>query len=191
MTTPWNKGVLGTFKQIGFQTGAAWKRLTSTFKSEWAIGDYPINTQFHPPSETSAISRLKPFVWSAAVINWPGMSGGGSTRQEALEDLRNRFEQFKATNKELPRPGTKVPIKFAARNRVDRHPELAKDFIERILGLEWAWISDESRLWDFHDEETNDVLIQKIRRTYGVDVSDISNGNLADIFDRIVPPTSL
>jgi len=191
MTTPWNKGVLGAFKKVTFQTRAAWKRLTSTFKSEWTIGDYPINTRFHRPSEASPSSRLKPFLWTATVVNWPGMSGGGNTRQEALEDLRIRFQQFKATNKELPRPGTKVPIQFATRTRVDGHAELAKDFTERILGLEWAWISDESSLWDFHDEGTNDALIQKIRSTYGVDVSDISSGNLADIFDRIAPPTNL
>ena len=179
------------FRQITLQARASWKRFAAAFKSNWTLKDYPIHTKFHPPSEASPTSRLKPFLWSATVINWPGMFGAGNTRQEALEDLRNRFEQFKATNKELPRPGTKVPIQFSARNRVDRHPELAKDFIRRILGLEWAWVSDESSLWEFHDAGTNDALIQTIRNTYGVDVSDISNGNLADIFDRIAPPTSL
>jgi hypothetical protein len=91
----------------------------------------------------------------------------------------------KAANKDLPRPGTKVPIKFAERTRVDQHAELANDFIKRVLDMEWAWISDESRIGDFHEEETNDALIQKIRSTYGVDVSDIPGGNLADILDRI------
>lgn len=119
------------------------------------------------------------------------MSGGGNTPREALEDLRKLFEQFKATNKDLPRPGTKVPIKFAARVRVDRHAKLAKDFIKRILGFEWAWISDESSLGDFHDEETNETLIRKIRSTYGVDVSDITDGNLADILDRIAEKVKL
>lgn len=113
------------------------------------------------------------------------MLGAGDTRQEAFEDLRKCFEQFKATNKELPRPGTKVPIQFASRTRVDRHSELAKDFIQSIFGLEWAWISDESSLSDFHEEESDDALVERIRTKYGVDVSDISSGNLADIFDRI------
>ncbi|HSC45678.1 MAG TPA: hypothetical protein VLC94_07590 [Candidatus Acidoferrum sp.] len=113
------------------------------------------------------------------------MAGGGETAQEALEDLRNMFNQFKAANRDLPRPGVKVPVKFAERIRVERHAELAKDFVQRVLGVQWAWISDESSLGDFHEEETNDDLVQKIRTTYGVDVSDISNGNLADIFDRI------
>lgn len=113
------------------------------------------------------------------------MFGGGNTPQEAFQDLRKKFERFKATGKELPRPGIKVPIQFAASPRVDRHAELARDFKRRVLDVDWAWISDESSLGDFHGEETNDALIQKIQSIYGVNVSDITGGNLADIFDRI------
>jgi hypothetical protein len=113
------------------------------------------------------------------------MSGGGNTKQEALEELRKSFDYFSATKKALPRPGTRVPIEFATTVRVDRNVELAKDFIQRILGVEWAWISDQSSLWDFHGDETNESLTEKIHQIYGVDVSDISSGNLADIFDRI------
>jgi len=113
------------------------------------------------------------------------MLGGGDTPLQAYENLRKTFEQFKAINKDLPRPGTKVPLNFATRSRVDQHAELAKDFIKRVLGIEWAWISDESSLGDFHDEESNDKLVQKIRSTYGVDVANIAGGNLADILDRI------
>lgn len=69
--------------------------------------------------------------------------------------------------------------------RVGQHSELAKDFVKRVLALDWAWISDESSLWDFHGDETNASLNEQIRLVYGVDVSDISSGNLADIFDRI------
>ena len=85
-------------------------------------------------------------------------------------------------------------MRFAANERVGRHTVLAKDFVKRVLDVDWAWISDESSLWDFHSDETNENLTGKIRRIYGVDVSDISSGNLADIFDRIskhraIPPT--
>lgn len=69
--------------------------------------------------------------------------------------------------------------------RVGQHSELARDFVKRVLDAEWARISDESSLWDLHGDETNESLAEKIRHTYGVDVSDISSGNLADIFDRI------
>jgi hypothetical protein len=177
--------VLG-FWEITFQAKAAWKRLVSTFKSNWTIEDYPLNVQSHRISAAaSSAFRRKPFPWTARVINWPGMLGGGDTEREALEDLRRCFERFKATKKNLPRPGTKVPIQFAPNTRVSLHAKLAKDFTARVLGAEWAWISDESSLSDFCDEETSHKLIQKIFATYDVDVSDISSGNLADILDRI------
>jgi hypothetical protein len=117
------------------------------------------------------------------------MSGSADTRLEAIEQLRNNFDRFKATKPSLPRPGTKVPIEFAGSDRAGQHSELAKDFVKRVLDVDWAWISDESSLWDFHGDETNEGLTDKIRRIYGVDVSDISSGNLADIFDRIAKST--
>jgi len=113
------------------------------------------------------------------------MFGAGDTRLAALEDLRKKFDQSKAAKKELPRPGTKIPVQFAATTRVDRHADLARDFITRVRGLEWAFISDESSLGGFHAEEANGALVQRIHDIYGVDVADVSNGNLADIFDRI------
>lgn len=158
------------------------------------MDDYPIRVWRRPVTEPSHKSRLKPLEWTASVINWPGMSGSANSRAEALQELRKNFDRFKARKPSLPRPGTKVPIEFAASERVGQHSKLAKDFVKRVLDLEWAWISDESSLGDFHDDETNESLTDKIRRIYGVDVSDISSGNLADIFDRIlehraVPPT--
>jgi len=164
------------------------------FKHEWTVDDYPISVWRQPVAEPSYKSRLKPLQWTASVINWPGMSGSANSRLEALAELRKNFDRFKARKPSLPRPGTKVPIEFAASTRVGQHSELAKDFVKRVLDTDWAWISDESSLWDFHGEETNEGLTEKIRHIYGVDVSDISSGNLADIFDRIlknsaVPPT--
>ena len=149
------------------------------------MDDYPIRVWFRPVIEPSRKSRLKPLPWTADIINWPGMSGSADTRLEALEELRKNFDRWRVAKPKLPRPGTKVPIEFAASDRVGQHSELAKDFIKRVLDIDWAWISDESSLWDFHGDETNEALIDKIHLIYGVDVSDISNGSLADIFDRI------
>lgn len=39
--------------------------------------------------------------------------------------------------------------------------------------LDLALITDEPSLWDFHGSDDNRVLIAKISRVYGVDVSDI------------------
>jgi hypothetical protein len=184
---------VSNFTNIAWQARAAWSFFASTVKHGWSLDDYPVRVWFQPISEPSNKSRLKPLAWTASVINWPGMSGSANSRLEALEELRKNFEKFKATKPRLPRPGTKVPIEFAASERVGQHPELAQDFVRRVLGVDWAWISDESSLWDFHGDETNESLTEKIHQVYGVDVSDISSGNIADIFDRIlkhkaVPP---
>ena len=176
---------MANLKNIGWQVRAKWALFASIFKSEWRLEDYQIRILFQPTPERAQEPGRKTLSWTALVINWPGMLGSANSRSEALEDLRKNFDQFKATKPNLPRPGTRVPIEFAGKERVDQHSELAKDFIKQVLDTEWAWISDESSLWDFHGDETNAVLIDKIHRVYGVDVSDISSGNLADIFDRI------
>jgi hypothetical protein len=110
------------------------------------------------------------------------MSGDGNTKQEALQALAQRLSAFK---KPLPRPGTGVLVEFSKTDRIDKHSALADDFVKRVLELPWAWISNDSTLWDFHTHESNSSLHAKIRDAYGVDVSDISSGNLADILDRI------
>ena len=74
---------------------------------------------------------------------------------------------------------------FAARTRIEQHPDLEKDFINRILEFPWAFISDGSSLWDFHADLTNDNLVKKINAIYRVDVSGIPKGNIADILDLI------
>jgi hypothetical protein len=118
-------------------------------------------------------------------VNWPGLLGSGDTKAEALATLRKNFENFKVAGRKLPRPGTPVPIEFAQSTRLDMHPDLKTDFVRRVLDLPWAFLSDDSSLFDFHDDETNEVLVQRIRSIYGVDVSDIASGNLADIIERI------
>jgi hypothetical protein len=37
---------------------------------------------------------------------------------------------------------------------------------------------DESSLWDFHGDESNEALPTKIKEVYGVDVSDIRSGEI-------------
>jgi predicted RNase H-like HicB family nuclease len=98
-------------------------------------------------------------------VNWH-LSGGGDSREEALQNLNSTFAAVKSRKKEtgeaLPRPGTRVPLEFASQQRVKTHAELAEDFIHRVLELESAWISDESSLWDFHTNENNDTYHAKI-----------------------------
>jgi hypothetical protein len=143
----------------------------------------------HEIDPVHAGTRLKQHRYSVAIVNWWVMSGGGDTKREALEELGKRFvaEKVERTKvgKSLPRPGRHVPIEFASQQRVNAHPELAEDFTRRVLNLDWAWISDESSLWDFHSAEDNEALIAKIEEVYGVDVSDIESARLSEILERI------
>ena len=77
----------------------------------------------------------------------------GVPRRRPLLGRGAKAEKAKE-GKKLPRPGTHVEIEFASRDRVDAHAELAEDFIRRVLNLDWAFVSDESSLWDFHQGST-------------------------------------
>jgi hypothetical protein len=165
------------------QFRAAWKYCLSFIKREWGLRDYPVSIREHELDPTYSGTRLKQHRYLAFIVNW-GLGGAGDTHAEALRELENAFETAKR-NRPLPRPGTRVPVQFATQERVSAHRELAEDFIRRILELEWAWISDESSLWDFHRDETNDALYAKIQEVYGVDVSDIKSARLSEILERI------
>jgi len=168
----------------------AWcKCFLSIFTRDWDLSDYPITVRRHETDPDYVGTRLKQHRYSAQIVNWWVVSGNGDTEEEALKDLEKRFSATKAerakSGKKLPRPGTHVEIEFASRERVDAHPELAEDFVRRVLNLDWAWISDESSLWDFHSSDDNQALIAKINEAYGVDVSDIESAKLWQILDRI------
>jgi hypothetical protein len=168
---------------------AAWKLSLSLLKRDWELPDYPIVIREHEVDPSYAGTRLKQHRYTASIVNWWVVSGGGDTEREAVKELERAFavvkgERAKARQR-LPRPGVHVPIGFASQQRVGAHPELADDFVRRVLYLDWAWISDESSLWDFHHAGTNDALIARIKEVYGVDVSDIESAKLSEILERI------
>ena len=180
-----------TLARFSNQLRALWKFCLSFCKRDWGLSDYPVvfRTQEPDPASDYDSPRFKLQRQVASIVNWH-LTGGGDTRKEALQILRSTFAAVQSNKKEtgesLPRPGTRVPIEFATQERVNAHAELSEDFIHRVLELESAWISDESSLWDFDAEETNDALCARIKEIYGVDVSDIKSVRLCEIFDRIV-----
>jgi len=115
------------------------------------------------------------------------MNGTGDTKDEAYADLESQFAKVKEGGESLPRPGTGLPIEFASRERVSLYDDLAEDFFPRVLEKDYreCWISDQSSLWDFHGELSNEHLHRRIWEAYRVDVSDIESGNLAEVFERI------
>lgn len=64
---------------------------------------------------------------------------------------------------------------------------IARDFFEKILGLDYDHVIlfPVANLWDFPVDESKTELIQKIQDIYGVDISDIKDGNFDKIFGRI------
>jgi hypothetical protein len=163
---------------------ARWKYLLSFTKKNWQLSDYPILFHKQNTESFTGPERLRPIPWTATIVNWC-ITGSGDTKQASFDSLQTHFESFQATGKPLPRPGTHIPIEFASDEKVSRFPSLRDDFIHQILDLEWAFLSDESSLWHFHELESNDELNKRILNTYGVDVSDIANGNITDILEPV------
>jgi hypothetical protein len=80
-------------------------------------------------------------------------------------------------------------IELAPTTGIEAFVDIYEEFIERVFGFQPGeyLITDESSLHDFIGME--DFTLSDIHRTvqevYGVDISDIKNGNLLEIFRRI------
>jgi len=160
-------------------------------KRRWELSDYPIDIieQTPDPKSNYDAPRFTVPRYVARITRWWAISGKGETLQEAMADLQIRFDTTmanrRAEGRPQIRPGLLAPIEFASQELIERNHELSEDFIHRVLDLEWAWISDESKLADFHTEPDNTVLVNMIREVYAVDVSDIESARLAEILNRI------
>jgi hypothetical protein len=159
------------------------KKLLSYTKTKWDIDDYPL--RYRKQTDTKGeynIGELKP--WVVQVVNWWTMTGLGNTKQEAFQHLKSNFKSYLEYNP-APRPGTSVPLSFVDTSHVDDLEDVASDFFEKILDLDYyeCFISDESSLTDFgkDDEET----LQKINATYGLGLTDLGDGNLVRLFTKI------
>jgi hypothetical protein len=174
---------LGVTERLSYKVRSCWKLCLSFRKRDWEMSDYPIIVR-----ENEATPRPAKQRYFALILNW-NVGGAGQSKTEALQALEKNFARAKAeriiSGGSIPRPGAQVPVEFASQKRISAHSDLAEDFIQRILNVDGAWISDESSLWDFHHGETNDALIARINELYGVDVSDIESGNLAEILERV------
>lgn len=165
------------------------KYILSFFKADWTLEDYPVRFRHFEAGESRPGRRWRSIPWVAQVINWPLMFGHGQTQEEAYADLKRHFDEYKGGSDKLPRPGTRVRPKIEVAPTVEIEPYelLASEFFEKVLAMNYdeCLVTDESSLWDFHGEETNEEYHRKIVEVYGVDVSDIESGNLVQIFKRI------
>lgn len=88
-----------------------------------------------------------------------------------------------------PYAGKKLKFSQAPTIRVASLTGLSEQFMKKIVGLDPGdyFITDESRLSDFTDFGSGDTscLLNKIKRIFNIDVTDIPKGNLVDIFEKI------
>lgn len=160
------------------------KYLLSFLKKKWEFNDYPIFVR--EQSKGPIPFGWEFHAWVASIINWH-VGGTGNTKEEALISLRSNFEKYKTSNPKLPRPGKLVRLQFAATDRIDKYPETLKIFTEKILKMTFAFISNDSTLNDFEtgNRQLQGTYLAAIKKEFQLDVSDIPNGNIGDILERI------
>jgi len=162
------------------------KYLVSYLKRDWNLEDYPIEIRHSDvPANVPEVPDFRPIPWLVRIPTWMRMTGYGDTMEEAYADLRRKFSEYKNEGNELPRPGTKVPIQFAPMVEITKYEQIAEDFFSRILQMDYhnVLITDSSSLWHFQVE--NEEVKSKILEVYGVDISEIEDGNIAEIFRKI------
>jgi hypothetical protein len=151
---------------------AAGKFLRSFLTPDWSLENYPVRVL---QRSGKGAGRRKPFTWTAQIVDWWHMRGDGFRREEALQRLRERFAAYKAANP-LPRPGGGAPFEceLAAADVIEANREIVDDLLRRVIGMELAdcLVTDESSLWDFHNQESNAPYLEKIRDLYGVEAVD-------------------
>jgi hypothetical protein len=107
------------------------------------------------------------------------------TVDEFLASVKDKEDQV--IIRKGPLKGKKVV--WAQTEGVYAMSHVAVIFMKLIFKLDPAgyMITDESRLRDFTDFGSGDVtpIVRKIKRVYGIDVSDVPDGNLLEIFRRI------
>lgn len=165
------------------QFKAFWKKMLSYIKTKWDIDDYPLRYKKQTDTkEQYNIGELKP--WVVQVINWWTMTGLGDTKQQAYEHLKTNFKSFLEFN-QAPRPGTSVPLSFVDASQVDSLENVAPDFFEKILDLDYydCFISNESSLAHFGRDD--DETLQKINATYNLSLTDLGDGNLVRLLTII------
>jgi hypothetical protein len=161
--------------------------MASFFRTSWHFEDYPLRVREQDLSTYAGPERMRPCAWQAQFPRWIGLQGSGKTGEQAVANLRSNFDAYVTSGQRLPRPGTykSLDLDFGSREKISFFPELEDEFIGDILGLPWAFLSDESSLWEINGHEDNEALYAKITAKYGVDVSDVADANIAAILAKI------
>jgi len=88
----------------------------------------------------------------------------------------------------------KAKIEWAPHDTADDYARFAEEFFPKILRMDYrdVLITDESSIYDFDFRLTGDGVhhrtknvLNKIKKVYGVDVSDVKGLILVDVFKKI------
>jgi hypothetical protein len=149
--------------------------IASFFFKRWTLKHYPVTYT----RNGSADPR-----WLARIEGWPLMMGLGNSRSAAYDALQKSLASHEAAEA-LPRPGSEVPIKWAPAILSQSYQAFGREFVRRIFGYEDVMFTDMSSLSDLLGDKSLDEIYDKIRIIYGVDVSDIDEGNLVQVLARV------
>ena len=162
------------------------KQLESYFKKNWEFEDYPTKTWENPNATEDNIA------FGAGIINWSMMVSHGASREEALKELEQHFNEYRKNNDDLCRPGVHVPLKFASSKEIDKYEKTAVHYFKSFLKMDYydGFYSDFTILSFLRGEETDEdtmktVIISRTKENYQVDISDIYDEPIWKIFERI------
>lgn len=155
----------------------------SFLKNDWGIADYPVRVREQQGLEAPRTGLQVPR-YVAQIENWWQVSGVGETRAQALSDLANSLAAAKERHRQLPRPGTGLPIEFASMDEIERYWGVVSRIVSEVLEYdpEGILITDDSSLWDFaFTEGAMESFRGKIIEVFNVDVSHIESGNIVEV----------
>ncbi len=166
------------------------KWLMSFLRSPWTVDDYPVvyREQIETVDDQEIHRGITPPRWAAHIVKWPLLIGLGETRQEAREELDRHIRTYIGTRGVAPRPGTFVAPTYAPNDKIRRYSEIADRLFREVLEFEPEHVGHIADSWSLSFLKNVNPVSEyqsRIRHVFGVDVSDIEDGNIGDICERI------
>jgi len=109
--------------------------------------------------------------------------------------LCENFDLYKRNNECLPRPWERKELEFASDEKIRKNERFAVEFFDKILGMDFyeGFYSDETYLEHFYCDVDDDKkgrikkgIIEKVKSYYGVDIREVYDFALADVFQFII-----
>ena len=151
--------------------------------------DYPV---FYYKNKNARQENIQ---FGVRILFWAGMVGHGKNFKEAFGRLCEKFDLYPKNNKYLPKPWEKKELEFASDEKILKNECFAVEFFDKILGIDFykGFFSDETYLEHFYCDVDDDKkekikkgIIEKVKSYYGVDIREVYDFALADVFQFII-----